>query len=266
MDEPFSRLLTQGMVIKDGSKMSKSKGNVVDPDELIRRYGADTVRLFCLFASPPERDLDWNDQGVEGSFRFLHRVWNLVLESQGENQPGLISKANPALEGSARSLRLKVNQTIKKVTEDIEERFHFNTAISAIMELVNAAYLFRAEASQSPAAAGILSKAVKTILILLSPIVPHLCEELWETLGNEGSVQKQPWPEWDPEALTEDEQVIVIQVNGKLRSRMVVGGSIGEEEIKASALNQTRIREWLQGKEVAKVILVPKKLVNIVVK
>jgi leucyl-tRNA synthetase len=266
VDEPFSRLLTQGMVIKDGSKMSKSKGNVVDPDELIRRYGADTVRLFCLFASPPERDLDWNDQGVEGSFRFLHRVWNLVRESQGDNQPGLIPKENPALEGSARSLWLKINQTIKKVTEDIEERFHFNTAISAIMELVNAAYLFRAEASQSPAAAGILSKAVETILILLSPIVPHLCEELWETLGKEGSVQKQPWPEWDPEALSEDEQVIVIQVNGKVRSRMVVGGSIGQEEIKALALDQTRIREWLQGKEVAKVILVPKKLVNIVVK
>jgi leucyl-tRNA synthetase len=262
VDEPFNRLLTQGMVIKDGSKMSKSKGNVVDPDELIRRYGADTVRLFCLFASPPERDLDWNDQGVEGSFRFLHRVWNLVRESRS----GHIPKEKPALEGSARSLYLKVNQTIKKVTEDIEERFHFNTAISAIMELVNAAYLFRAEAFQSPAGAWILSKAVETILILLSPIVPHLCEELWETLGKKGSVQKQPWPGWDPEALSEEEQVIVIQVNGKVRSRMVVGGAIGEEEIKSSALNQSRIKEWLQGKEVAKVILVPGKLVNIVLK
>ena len=188
VDEPFINLLTQGMVIKDGSKMSKSKGNVVDPDALIRKYGADTVRLFCLFASPPERDLEWSDQGVEGSFRFLHRFWNLVLDCPGEKSRRTGSfQENVPLSGPGRSLYVKLNQTIKKVTEDVEDRFHFNTAISAVMELVNALYLFQAEEAAG-SAERILSwpERWKPLLILLSPIVPHLCEELWQILGKEG--------------------------------------------------------------------------------
>jgi leucyl-tRNA synthetase len=262
VDEPFKNLLTQGMVIKDGSKMSKSKGNVVDPDELIQKYGADTVRLFCLFASPPERDLEWNDQGVEGSFRFLHRFWNLVLDCREEIGGESLSRKTLPSSEAGRSLYIKLNQTIKKVTEDIEDRFRFNTAISAIMELVNALYLYRADQSKD----SLLAKAIEVGLILLAPIVPHLCEELWQTLGKEGSVHQQPWPSWDPEALQEEEQVVVIQVNGKVRSRFMVNASVSEEEIKMQALEQPRIQEWLQGKEVAKTIVVQRKLVNIVVK
>ncbi|MFH0787962.1 MAG: leucine--tRNA ligase [Pseudomonadota bacterium] len=266
VDEPFTNLLTQGMVIKDGSKMSKSKGNVVDPDELIKKYGADTVRLFCLFASPPERDLDWNDQGVEGSFRFLHRFWNLVLDCREETRGKSPSGKNLPQSDAGRSLTIKLNQTIKKVTEDIEDRFHFNTAISAIMELVNALYLYRADKGQDTMKDFMLAESVEVCLILLSPIVPHLCEELWQVLGKGGSVHEQPWPSWDPEALQEEEQVVVIQVNGKVRSRFMVKASVSEEEIKRQALEQPRIQEWLQGKEVAKTIVVQRKLVNIVVK
>lgn len=266
VDEPFTNLLTQGMVIKDGSKMSKSKGNVVDPDELIKKYGADTVRLFCLFAAPPERDLEWSDQGVDGSFRFLHRVWNLVLECRDQCS----GKSRPQKEvpdsAAGRSLVIKLNQTIKKVTEDIEDRYHFNTAISAIMELVNALYLYRADDGGDPQKDSLLAWALENGLILLSPIAPHLCEELWQVLDKKGSVHEQPWPRWDPEALTAEDQVIVVQINGKVRSRMALGPSITEEEIKRRALEQPRIQEWLQGKKVLKTILVQRKLVNIVVK
>jgi leucyl-tRNA synthetase len=266
VEEPFTNLLTQGMVIKDGSKMSKSKGNVVDPDELIRKYGADTVRLFCLFASPPERDLEWNDQGVEGSFRFLHRFWNLVFDVREALGRGADIAKDLSVSASGRSMTIKLNQTIKKVTEDMEDRFRFNTAISAIMELVNALYLYRAEQSEDPRKDVILVKSIEIGLILLSPIVPHLCQELWEILGKTGSVHEQPWPVWDPEALQEDLQEVVIQVNGKVRSRFMVDLAISEEEIKRRALEQPRIQEWIQGKVVLKTIVVQKKLVNIVIK
>lgn len=265
VDEPFTNLLTQGMVIKDGAKMSKSKGNVVDPDQLIEKYGADTVRLFCLFASPPERDLEWSDQGVEGSFRFLQRFWNLVLDCQ-ERCGGQGVAPWPIPEsGSARRLYGKLHQTIKKVTEDIEDRFHFNTAISAVMELVNALYLFQADEEESPLKNFLLFTAVETALVLLSPFVPHISEELWRRLGKEDSVHHQPWPSFDPEALKEEEHLVVIQVNGKVRSRMTVSSSLSEEEIRERALVQPKIREWLEGKEPTKVLVVQKKLVNIVV-
>ena len=266
VDEPFLNLLTQGMVIKDGSKMSKSKGNVVDPDALIQKYGADTVRLFCLFASPPDRDLEWSDQGVEGSFRFLHRFWNLVLDCGDGKKGKSLSPINIPGNGSGRSLYIKLNQTIKKVTEDIEDRFHFNTAISAVMELVNALYLFQAEVGDDPEKIALLTRAVETGLILLSPIVPHLCQELWQILGKKGNIHDQPWPGWDSDALQEEEQVVVIQVNGKVRSRIMIGASVTEEEIKKLAWEQPRIQEWLQGKEWVKTIVIQRKLVNIVVK
>ncbi len=266
VDEPFINLLTQGMVIKDGSKMSKSKGNVVDPDALIKKYGADTVRLFCLFASPPDRDLEWSDQGVEGSFRFLQRFWNLVLECPDDTQGNSLSKIIIPSGGTGRSLYIKLNQTIKKVTEDVEDRFHFNTAISAVMELVNALYLFQAVAKDDSEKITLLTGAMETGLILLSPIVPHLCEELWQILGKKGSIHNQPWPGWDPDALQEEEQVVVIQVNGKVRSRITVGPEVNEEEIKKLAWELPRIQEWLQGKEWVKTIVIQRKLVNIVVK
>jgi leucyl-tRNA synthetase len=266
LDEPFVNLLTQGMVIKDGSKMSKSKGNVVDPNELIQKYGADTVRLFCLFAAPPERDLEWSDQGVEGSFRFLNRVWNLVLENRailrGETEHPLPED----LSGPARALVIKLNQTVKKVSEDIEDRFHFNTAVSAVMELVNALYLFRAEGLEDPLRRAVFSRAVETSLLLLSPIVPHLAEELWARLEKPGTAQCSSWPAWDARFLAEEERELVIQVNGKVRSRLTVQVEATEAEIKEQALAQPRIQEWLAGKAVAKIIVVQQKLVNIVLR
>jgi leucyl-tRNA synthetase len=266
VDEPFINLLTQGMVIKDGAKMSKSKGNVVDPDALIRKYGADTVRLFCLFASPPDRDLEWSDQGVEGSFRFLQRFWNLVLDCREEIRGPSLSQKNFPVSGPGRSLLIKLNQTIKKVTEDIDDRFHFNTAISAVMELVNALYLFQVDGKEDPVKNNLLARAVETGLILLSPIVPHVSEELWQILGKKGSIHDQPWPQWDPAALQEEDQVVVIQVNGKVRSRITVGPSVSEEDIKKLAWELPRIQEWLQGKEWVKTIVIQRKLVNIVVR
>jgi leucyl-tRNA synthetase len=266
VSEPFTNLLTQGMVIKDGSKMSKSKGNVVDPDALIHQYGADTVRLFCLFAAPPERDLDWSDQGVEGSYRFLNRVWNLVQEDlEHLKGPAAIREA-AALTGKNRSLYIKLNQTIKKVTEDIEDRFHFNTAISAIMELVNALYLFRGEGLKDPLSRSVFSQTLETLLILLSPMVPHLVEELWAILGKEGGAQGQPWPSWDPGALSEDDRVLVVQVNGKVRSRLTVKVGAPEEEVMRQALEDPRIQEWLKGKEIVKTVVVQNKLINIVIR
>jgi len=264
--EPFVNLLTQGMVIKDGSKMSKSKGNVVDPDALIRRYGADTVRLFCLFAAPPERDLEWSDQGVEGAHRFLNRVWNLVLENREVLKSAPPVPEPEGLSGAARTLFIKLNQTIKKVTEDIEERFHFNTAVSAVMELFNHLYLFRAEGLDGPGRRTVFGRAVETSLLLLSPIVPHLAEELWARLGRPGTAQGQSWPAWNPRFLTEEERELVIQINGKVRSRLRIGLAAAEDEIREQALAQPRIREWLAGKEIVKVIVVQQKLVNIVIR
>jgi len=266
VSEPFTHLLTQGMVIKDGSKMSKSKGNVVDPDALIRQYGADTVRLFCLFAAPPERDLDWSDQGVEGSYRFLNRVWNLVQEDLERLEGPASLREAATLTGKNRSLYIKLNQTLKKVTEDIEDRFHFNTAISAIMELVNALYLFRGEGGKDPLSRSVFSQTVETLLMLLSPLVPHLAEELWAILGKEGQAQGQPWPSWDPGALTEDDRVLVVQVNGKVRSRLTVKVSAAEEEMIRQALEDPRIQEWLKGKEIVKTVVVQNKLINIVIR
>jgi leucyl-tRNA synthetase len=265
VDEPFTRLLTQGMVIKDGAKMSKSKGNVVDPDQLIEQYGADTVRLFCLFASPPERDLEWSDQGVEGSLRFLQRFWNLVLDARDRLGHQAVPRPPIPESGPARRLYGKLHQTIKKVTEDIEDRFHFNTAISVVMELVNALYLFQAEEAEGPLKDYLFSSSIETALVLLSPFVPHICEELWHRLEKEGSVHDRPWPSFDPEALKGEEQLVVIQVNGKVRARMTVSSSLSEEEIKEQALSQPKVREWMEGKEPRKILVVQKKLVNIVV-
>ncbi len=266
IDEPFDRLLTQGMVIKDGAKMSKSKGNVVDPNYLIEKYGADTARLFSLFAAPPEKDLDWSDQGVEGSYRFLRRVWNLVNE--------LIDSNFETSGKDLTSLKRKAHQTIKKVTEDLE-KFHFNTAVSAMMELVNELQDCRGEAFPSKNSATVVSlngnasplrEIVSNLVLLLSPFVPHFSEELWETLGNRFSVLNQSWPSYDPSSLQSDSQLVVVQVNGKMRGKLEVSVKISEEEVLAVAKADSKVKIHLEGKEIVKSIYVPGKILNLVVK
>jgi len=262
IDEPFANLLTQGMVIKDGAKMSKSKGNVVDPNALISAYGADTARLFSLFASPPERDLDWSDQGVEGSYRFLNRVWKLVFDlAPLVRNAGSVEVS--ALDAEAAALRRATHKTIRKVTDDIEERFHFNTAIAAVMELVNALASF--DGKKDPCCAPVLKEAVESVVLLLAPFVPHVAEELWEGLGHAGGIGTASWPAWDEAALVEDEVTIVVQVNGKLRGKVSVAAGAGEDEMRAAALADVKVLAHTEGKTVRKIIYVPGKLLNIVV-
>ena len=262
VDEPFTNLLTQGMVIKDGTKMSKSKGNVVDPNGLIERYGADTARLFSLFAAPPEKDLDWSDQGVDGSYRFLNRVWKLVFETLPYTTSA--SVVNPEkLTSEGKALRRVVHKTIRKVTDEIEGRFHFNTAIAAIMEMVNALNAF--EPKNDPRNAAVLREALTSLVMMLAPFVPHAAEELWEGLGNKGSLAEISWPSYDSAAAVDEELVVVVQVNGKLRDRITMPVSATEEEFRAAALAAERVRSFIDGKIVRKVIVVPGKLVNIVV-
>jgi leucyl-tRNA synthetase len=264
-DEPFLNLLTQGMVIKDGAKMSKSKGNVVDPDEMVKTYGADTVRLFCLFAAPPEKDLEWSAQGVEGASRFLSRVWRFVadhFEPLRAAKP--IASAGTLSEGLA-DLHRKTHVTIKKVTEDIRDRFHFNTAIAAVMELVNQMYQTGENARKDDRFWAVMREAVDAMVLLLSPIVPHITEELWSALGHDRSIAMAPWPIWSDEALQMEEILIVVQVNGKLRSRLTVAVDADEQAIREAALKDAKIQDSIAGKTVRKVVVVPGKLVNVVV-
>ena len=262
VDEPFANLLTQGMVIKDGAKMSKSKGNVVDPNGLIERYGADTARLFSLFAAPPEKDLDWNDQGVDGSFRFLNRLWKLVNDCLSFVDTKAQVDAD-ALSDEARSLRRLVHKTIRKVTADLDERFHFNTAIAAIMELVNGIQAFSAK--NLPENSALLKEALESTLLLLYPFVPHFSEELWERLGHGGGIELVGWPSFDAEAAADEELLIVVQVNGKLRGRITVPIDAAEDVVKNAAMADERVAPYLEGKNPRKVIYVPGKLLNVVV-
>jgi len=263
LDEPFINLLTQGMVIKDGAKMSKSKGNIVDPEDMINRYGADTTRLFSLFAAPPEKDLEWQEEGVEGGYRFLHRVWRLVYELRG----GITGQPSPVvatdLSPELGELRQKAHKTIKKVTEDIE-RFHFNTAIAAVMELVNHLYQTKDGIKATPQVKSAWREIVEALIVLLSPFCPHIAEELWEAVGHKESVIKAPWPQYDHAAIVEEEVIVVVQVNGKLRDRLLIPVSAKEERVKEMALASPKVRRHIEGKEVTKTIFVPKKLVNIV--
>ncbi|MCW5198302.1 class I tRNA ligase family protein, partial [Desulfobulbus sp. F3] len=262
IDEPFTNLLTQGMVIKDGAKMSKSKGNVVDPDDLIQQYGADTVRLFALFAAPPERDLEWNPQGVEGCFRFLNRVFRLIhlnLDCFSADNAGAINLGQ--LSSADRQLHRKTHQTIRRVTESIEKDFHFNTAISGVMELVNQ---ISAETAQ-PADRKVLREALETVLLLLFPMVPHFCEEMWQLTSHIQLLQEKRWPDFDLAAAAEDELTIVVQINGKLRARLTVPVGTGEEEQKALALADEKVSGFMADKALKKIVVVKDKLVNIVV-
>ena len=265
VDEPFRNLLTQGMVIKDGFKMSKSKGNVVDPDEMIQAYGADTVRLFCLFASPPEKDPDWSDQGVEGSFRFLSRIWRLVVENREALASAAACPKGGPTDRDLAQLRRKTHQTIKKVTEDIRERFHFNTAIASVMELVNLIYQVLDARPADPVLWPVVREAVEAVIVVSSPMVPHICEELWRTMGHDELLLNTPWPKWDESALHAEEVLIVVQVNGKLRSRITVPADATDKELEEISLKDPRIGDFIEGKQVKKVVVVPKKLINIVV-
>ncbi|MDD3653824.1 MAG: leucine--tRNA ligase [Desulfotomaculaceae bacterium] len=265
VQEPFSNLLTQGMVLKDGAKMSKSKGNVISPEDIIARYGADTARLFILFAAPPERDLEWSDQGVEGSFRFLNRVWRLVASLAEDLKKAPAGGPNAKLVGANREMRRVTHSTIKKVTEDIGARFNFNTAVSAIMELVNALYQYKdiPETDRDPA---VLREAIDIMLILLAPFVPHITEEIWEATGHAGSIHRQSWPVYDPQAIIDDEITIVVQTNGKVRERLLVPAGLSADELRDKVLQEPRVQQLIEGKQVIKVIPVPGKLVNIVLK
>jgi leucyl-tRNA synthetase len=262
LDEPFSHLLTQGMVLKDGVKMSKSYGNIVDPDDMIEKFGADTVRVFMLFASPVQRDLDWSDEGIEGAYRFLNRLWNLVQTTLPEIS-GITDK-EPDLDKitkSGRELHIKVHKTIKKVTEDLE-RFQFNTAIAAIMELLNATSRFDPkEKDDLP----VLSESVESLVRLLYPTAPHIAEELWELIGYNETLVVKPWLQWNRQLVEGASITIVIQVNGKVRSQVLMDSDSTEEEIKQAALSDEKVRNYIAGKKIKNVIVVPKKLVNMVI-
>lgn len=262
VSEPFKNLLTQGMVIKDGAKMSKSKGNVVDPDYLIQRYGSDTSRLFSLFAAPPERDLDWSDKGVEGASRFLARIWNIVYKNASRLR-GSDSVLNgfSGLSGPGKMLLRKVHQTIRKVTADIEREYHFNTAISALMELVNEMTGFDPADGKD---LQILKFAVENILLLISPFTPHITEELWQEIGNEPSISERRWPVWNDELVKEEEVELVVQINGKLRGKLMIPAGLPDEDAKRLALADQKTAEFLLDKKIKKVIVVKGRLVNIV--
>lgn len=259
-EEPFENLLTQGMVIKDGAKMSKSLGNVVSPAEIIEKYGADTARLFILFAAPPERELDWSNKGVEGSYRFLNRIWRLVYEFKEKYDPS-DTKYEITSDGD-RALEYALNYTIKKVTEDVRDRFNFNTAISAIMELVNEMYRYK----EGEVNEGLYAFAVKNLIVLIAPFVPHISEELWENLEYGGSVHQQSWPEYDESKLVKDTVEIVVQINGKNKEKINIPGDAGRDEMLAIAEENETIRSLTEGKNVVKMIAVPGRLINIVVK
>jgi leucyl-tRNA synthetase len=261
--EPFMNLLTQGMVIKDGAKMSKSKGNVVDPDYLIEKYGSDTSRLFSLFAAPPERDLDWSDKGVEGAYRFLSRLWNIAYKNRDSlAKTGSGAQDLSGLSEAGRALLRKTHQTVKKVTADIEREYHFNTAIAALMELVNEMTGFEPAGSKD---LQVLRFALENTLLLISPFTPHIAEEIWGAIGNEPSISRRHWPAWDEEMAREEEIELVIQVNGRLRGKLMVPRGLSDEEAKTTALADQKTAEFIGGRDIKKVIVVKGRLVNIVV-
>jgi leucyl-tRNA synthetase len=297
--EPFTRLLTQGMVCKETvscpehgflfptqvetdrerricslcrqpvtigrvEKMSKSKRNVIDPNTLLDRYGADTTRLFCLFAAPPEKDLEWSEQGVDGGFRFLSRVWRLAADWMPHLRGVAACDGSPPLEGPLKELHRKTHETIRKVTRDIEERFHFNTAISAVMELFNAMAAVPS-AGASAETAAVMRRALESLVLLLSPIVPHIAEALWFELGHAESIVLAAWPSWREDAIEREETLIVLQVNGKLRGRITTAVDAADEDVRRMALADESVKKFVQGRAIRKVVIVKNKLVNIVV-
>ena len=261
-NEPFKRLLTQGMVLNDGAKMSKSLGNTVDPEEMIQNYGADTVRLFMMFTSPPEQSLEWSDKAINGSYRFLKKLWKLIKTHQDsiKDIPGISS--NEKFNGNQNKLRRKTHQTISKVTDDIGRRYTFNTAIAAVMELVNEVSAFNVDDELDRQ---VIKEAIESILLLLSPIVPHICHQLWLDINHDQPIIDARWPKFDSSLLKSETSLIVVQVNGKLRSKLEVDASISEDELKSMALSDEKVVRFIDGNEIKKIIVIPEKLVNIVV-
>ena len=273
IDEPFPFYLSQGMVTKDGAKMSKSKGNVVDPDEMITKYGADATRLFMLFASPPEKEFAWDEKGIEGTSRFLHRIWKFYHESADtlavtrnkSEEGGGVEAALTAGAVAASPLRVKLHQTIKKVTDDIGKRYHLNTAVSSIMELFNRIRRDTPELSATEEGRALTREAFGALLQLLSPFAPFITEELWEKSGRSPVISKSAWPQFDPELAREERVTVVVQVNGKVRAKFEAESDLEEEDVKRMALELDRIQSFVGGREPRKIICIPNKLVNIVV-
>jgi len=305
VDEPFVRLLTQGMVVRNlwecaehgalkadkilpgengqpprcklcqaeltptgpREKMSKSKGNTLDPEELVDKYGADTVRLFYLFAAPPDKEMDWSDEGIQGAQRFLGRVWRLVADKAEELKAAPAEFDPEALAGRLKDLWRKTHQTMKKVTEEVEERWHFNTAVAAIMELVNEAYLALADDKirHNKLFWPVMAQTARALVTIMAPMTPHLSDELHARLGGQGFLLEKPWPEFDPQALEVEEVTVVLQVNGKLRGQLQVPAGASEEELKKLALAHERVLKYTAGRTVRKVVVVPGRLVNVVV-
>ena len=268
-DEPAERLFTQGMIIKGGAKMSKSLGNVVSPDDMMARFGADSTRMYTLFATAPDRELDWQDEGVEGVERFLGRVYRFV--ARNASRASAETRPATSLPSEARGLQRKLHQTIKRVSKDFQGRWHFNTSIAAIMELVNELYLAEDRVARAPSPAGLtaaplLAEAQRNLVLLLAPFAPYLAHELWEMLGEKGSLLRQPWPQYDPELAKEEEIEVPVQVNGKLRNVVVVPAGATGDAIREAAQSDEKIKSIIAGKQIVKVIVVPGKLVNIVVR
>ncbi len=263
--EPVEHLFTQGMVIKEGAKMSKSLGNVVSPDDMVARYGADTARMYCLFAAPPDRDLDWSDTAIEGIHRFLGRVYRFVARHARPKDPYWSGNVPEQLSPRARRLQRKLHQTIKRVSDDFAGRWHFNTCIAAVMELVNELYA-QEDAVEREIPMALLAHVQRNLVLLLAPFAPYLAHELWEMLGETGGLLRHPWPTFDPELAKEEEIEIAIQINGKLRSRVLVAAGTPEEDVRRRALEDPKVKATLDGKQLVKAIVVPNKLVNIVVK
>ncbi len=260
--EPFKRLLTQGMVLNDGAKMSKSLGNTVDPEEMIQNYGADTVRLFMMFTSPPEQSLEWSDTAINGSYRFLKKLWKLIKTHQDSIKDISGISSNEKFNGNQNKLRRKTHQTISKVTDDIGRRYTFNTAIAAVMELVNEVSAFNVDDELDRQ---VIKEAIESILLLLSPIVPHICHQLWLDINHDQPIIDARWPKFDSSLLKSETSLIVVQVNGKLRSKLEVDASISEDELKSMALSDEKVVRFIDGNEIKKIIVIPEKLVNIVV-
>jgi leucyl-tRNA synthetase len=264
-DEPVTRLFTQGMVIKNGAKMSKSKGNVVSPDDMVARYGADATRMYALFAAPPDRDLDWQEDGVAGVSRFLGKVYRFVMK-HAEAARSVTNTDTNAADAASQALLRKLHQTIGKITEDFAGRWHFNTCIAAIMELVNTLTAAEEELTSGRVPAGVLKTLLENLVLLLAPFAPYLAAELWQELGKEQSILRTPWPKYDEALAREDEIEIPVQVNGKLRTVVKVAAGTDQDALREAVKSDAKVQAAVAGKETVKVIVVPGKLVNIVVK
>jgi leucyl-tRNA synthetase len=265
LDEPVTRLFPQGMVHKDGEVMSKSRGNTIAPDDVIARYGADTLRLYILFAGPPELGMEWSETGIEGPHRFLQQVWRVVDRHAATFAAEPRAEIPADLPTAARDLRRKVHQTIDRVTRDVEERIQLNTAVAALMELVNEVYRLEPDVQAGPGRA-VLREALETLVLLLNPFTPHVCEEMWARLGHARGLVRAPWPACDAEVAREDAVELAVQVNGKVRGRVVVARDAAEDEIREMALAEPRVAEHVQGRQMVKFVVVPGRLVSVVVK